>query len=75
MLLWLTTMRYFLSRKEQESVEESKKSFCTRRFKKKKMFSDIWQQTHWEGSSRQIIWSMEACEDYKMIEKFDKVCS
>ena len=28
-------MRYFLSRKEHETVEESKKSFCTRKFRKK----------------------------------------
>ena len=27
-------------------------------------------------TKRKVVWnSMEACEGYKMIEKFDKVCS
>ena len=39
--LRLTTIRYFLSRKKQKSVFLSKKSFCRRRSRKKKMFLDI----------------------------------
>ena len=32
----------------------SKKSFCTRRSKKEKVFSEIWPQTHWQiGSVKQ----------------------
>ena len=50
MLLRLTTMRYFLSRKEQESVEESKKSFCTRGLRKKKCFRIFDNKLTEEGS-------------------------
>ena len=29
-----------------------------------------------KAGQRDVVWnSMEACEDYKVIEKFDKVCS
>ena len=41
MWLRLTTLRYFLSRKEQKSVVLPKKRSCTRRWRKKTIFSDI----------------------------------
>ena len=44
MWLRLTTIRYFLSRKKQEPLFLSKKSFYTRRSRKKKIFSDIFDQ-------------------------------
>ena len=41
MWLRLTTMRYFLSRKEQKSVAFVKEELLHKKIQKKKMFSDI----------------------------------
>ena len=75
MLLRLTTMRHFLSRVEQESVV-----FCQRRVsaledpEKRRCFR-IFDHKLTEEGKCETEWSMEACEGYKVIEKFDKVCS
>ena len=68
-------MRYFFSGKKQELVEESKKSFCTRTFRKRRCFRIFDNKLNEESSYCEMIWSMEACEDYKVIEKFYKICS
>ena len=43
------------------------------------MFSDIFDHkltdTRYEGRYCETVYSMEACEGYKVIEKFDKVHS
>ena len=54
----------------------SKKIFCTSRSRKKKMFSKIWPQNSLREKGKGTVWnSMEACEGYKVIEKFEKFCS
>ena len=48
----------------------SKKSFCTRRSRKKKYFRRFDHKTH----KRKVVgisMDVEACEGYKMIEKFE----
>ena len=57
--------------------------FCQRRVsvqehpEKKNMSSDIFDHkltdTDW-GRQCETVWSMDACEGYKVIEMFDKVC-
>ena len=69
-------MEYFLSRKKQESVVFVKKEFLHKKIQKKEdVFGYFWPQTHshwhlasYEGRQCETVWSMEACERFKVIE-------
>ena len=64
-------MRYLLSRKKQGSVVFVKEEFLHKKIQKKEGvfgYFDL-KLTHL------TVCSMEACEGYKFIEKFDKVYS
>ena len=70
-------MRNFLSRKKQESVVFVKEEFLHKKIQKKEdVFGYFWTQTHSHlGRQCEKVCSMEACEGYKVIGKFDKVYS
>ena len=77
MLLRLTTIRYFLSRKEQEPTVFVKEGFLHWKIQKKE---DVFGHLTTKSLRKvlrycEIVWSTQACEDYKLIEKFDKICS
>ena len=76
MLLRLTAVRYFISRKKQESFVFVKEEFLLQKIQK---IEDIFSYLATNSLRKvvsEITWSMGACEDYyKVIKKFDKVCS
>ena len=75
MWLRLTTMRYFLSRNEQESVVFVKEEFLHNKIlEKENVFGYFWPENHWHwGRQCETLWSMEAWKGCKALEKFDKV--
>ena len=75
-VMWqrLTKIRYFLSRKELETVVFVKEEFLLEKIQKKRCFR-IFDHKLTEEGKCETEWSMKACEGYKVIEKFDKVCS
>ena len=76
MWLRLTTIRYFLSRKEQESDVFVKEEFLHKKIEKKEhVFGYFWPQTHWhweEGSVKQYgLWRLaKAIRWLKSLIKF-----
>ena len=73
MWLRLTTMRYFLSREEEESVSFVKEKFLHKKIqKKRKCFLKF---EHKLTERMTVRNSMQTCQSYKVIEKFDKVFS